>query len=248
MSELPSVIRTLINVKNYEDTIQILKHQLCNTSQNLEKLANLYSPITPDDPLRIQIIFDIISTYNQPKTCAVNHCNCALRKANIKSYRFVNNYNDASMASAKLPNHAIIHLENPEEHPTLCMLLKNLSIICKDCHISMIKNYLNLYETNKLTKAEWTNIDDEENQYVLKHDLELIALNNKIASLKNEVASLKNNQLKPNPNLNPTANLNNELENILNIINNIKEKKKTTTLELDSIKLTLKTMIKTIGK
>jgi len=171
-------LKTLINVKNYEDIIKDLKYELYHSNNNLNKLVkncnkNIDCHRTRND-FRFYTDLDTI-------TCCVKNCDKTISTKISSTYNII--YNSDNVVQSFLER---------KKNKTY--------IICKDCNSILLKNNISFNNSSNISKEEWENIKnkkynflDYENKIELlqKENMELKKYNLEFRSLVNNIIDNK---------------------------------------------------------
>lgn len=166
-------LRTLMDVKNYQENNKMLKYELYTSHKNLEQLASSIELSFCRQAERIKKEkFNQISN-TDTRICDVLHCKNNISIENTDMYKII--YNTYKCFQPRY----ITRNQNEKE----------VSIICQDCNQTILKNNKSLDEINKLTEIEWKSLI---NNGIFK----CLDYENKIEMLKTENIELKNNNVK----------------------------------------------------
>lgn len=177
-NDILCALRTIIDVKNYETKISILKNKIYQLQHNFDNLINTYSPT---NDFRKKKLFDLYITNNMINSniinCGIKHCNNKISK-NTEYY-------------------IIYDLDKPyfniHKNYTFSIIPKKL--ICSKCNHLLIKNNISVNSVNDFTKTQWNNFINNDLLIHLNynHNLELLQKDNQDLKKKNiELRNLVN--------------------------------------------------------
>ena len=161
-------LRTLMEVKNYENMIQKLRYELYNSNVKLDLMVEHLNEILEKPPVVKKNIFNKLK--NEDDTiCDVKYCNNQLLKHNNDSYKVITKdgvYREYRNRSLTPTKHAVV---------------------CTHCNNLIIKNSMSFDSINNITEEEWNYLQEYGYLEYLDYDkkIELLQKENKELREKN---------------------------------------------------------------